>query len=149
MRVTANMRRMIGERRLMRTGAAIKNDSENTKWDDPEYFPGDHDTATLVTSELPDGNHMMVLDIDLPCMLVPSTKEDHYHLYVNKPVSWGQYLNVLQALTDAGIVQEGYNMHTRRRGYGTVRYPGVTKQNEHERIAKAKKTLAEIEPETF
>lgn len=134
MRVTAKMRKMIGERRLLRTGKPIKNDSENTKWDDPEYFPADHSTATLVTSELPDGNHLPVFDIDLPAMLVPSSKPAHFHLYINHPMSWGQYLNILQALTDAGVVQQGYNMHTRRRGYATVRYPGVTKDNEAVRL---------------
>lgn len=134
MRVTAKMRKLIGERKLLRTGAPIKNDSENTKWDDPEYLDADHDTATLVTSTLPDGNHMPVIDIDLPCMLTDSTKPGHHHLYINHPMSWGQYLSILQALTDAGVVQAGYNMHTRRRGYGTVRYPGVTKHNEATRL---------------
>jgi hypothetical protein len=58
-------------------------------------------------------------------------------------MSWGQFLNILQALTDAGVVQPGFNHHSRARGYATVRYPGVTKDNEARRIRNAM-TLGEI-----
>lgn len=146
MRVTQRMRELLGPRRLLRTITPITNTSGES-WDDPEYYEAHHFNATLVTSEV-DGEpgwHMPVIDIDLPCLLTESSKPGHHHLFINKKITWGQYLNILQALTDAGIVQEGYNFHTRRRGYGTVRYPGVTKDNEAQRIGKQQaRALAEI-----
>jgi hypothetical protein len=128
-------REFLGDRILHRTDTAIKNDSEATEWEDPEYLEADEVDATLATSLLPNGNHMPVIDIDLPCMLLPSTKPGHHHLIINKEMTWGQFLNMLQAMTDAGVVQPGFNHHTRRRGRAFIRYPGVTKANEAQRIA--------------
>lgn len=144
----AAIRDTIGDRIMQRTKIAIKNDSEAKEWEDPEYFPAGHDDATLVTSELPNGNHMPVIDLDLTTMLIPSTRPGHYHLYVNREMSWGQFLNMLQAMTDAGVVQDGFNRHTRRRGHATVRYPGVTKENEAERIAEVTGKIEQIKQET-
>lgn len=126
----AAIRDTIGARIMHRTQAPIPKDSAETKHPDPEYFPADHDTATLVTSLLPNGRHMPVIDIDVTSMLLPSSTEGHYHLYINREMTWKQFLKMLKAMTDAGVVQEGYYQHTRRRGRAFVRYPGVTKQNE-------------------
>ena len=146
MRVTAKMRELIGDRLLRRTSAPITNGSDGG-FVDFEMLEAGHDTATVVQSLLPDGDHMPVIDLDLECMLVPSSAAGHYHLYINKAMSFGQFLNILQALTDAGVVQEGYNHFTRQRGYATVRYPGVTKQNELARIRKGRKSLSEFDAE--
>lgn len=130
------IREMIGNRALRRTRTPIAIDSKDPYGGDPVLFPADHDTATLVLSELPTGNHMPVIDIDLPCMLVPSSQPGNFHLYINCAMSWDQYLGILEAMTEAGVVQRGYFEHSRRRGYTSVRYPGVTKANEAERIAE-------------
>lgn len=120
----------IGPRELYRTLTPI---SDSLYEEDPERVKSEHGYATLVSSKLPDGNHMPVIDLDLPCMLVPSSTSGHFHLYINQEMSWGQFLNMLQMMTDAGVVQPGFNRFTRERGQAFVRYPGVTKDNEAQR----------------
>jgi hypothetical protein len=125
----------IGDRELYRTLTPI---SDSLYEVDPERVPSEHGYATLVSSKLPNGNHMPVIDLDLgPSMLVPSSTPGHYHLYLNVEMSFGQMLNMLQAMTDAGVVQPGFNRFSREREQSFVRYPGVTKANEH---------LPELEP---
>jgi hypothetical protein len=138
----------IGARVMNRTEAPVPKDSAETKHPDPEYFPADHDTATLVTSLLPNGRHMPVIDIDMTSMLLPSSTPGHYHLYINQEMTWKQFLKMLKAMTDAGVVQEGFYQHTKRRGRAFVRYPGVTKSNEAERIAETVENIRQLKAET-
>jgi hypothetical protein len=126
----------IGERKMFRTLEPLQQNSEG---DETGFFeigklPATHENATAVTSELPDGSHMPVIDLDLTCMLVPSTQEGHFHLYINKPMEWEKFVAILEALEAAGVVGPGYLRYTKKRGYATVRYPGVTKKSEPERI---------------
>lgn len=90
--------------------------------------------ANLVGSEaqgIP-GYHLPVLDLDFPIHAEPSSTEDHYHLYLNKLITWEQYEAILKAFFDAGLIEEGwYEMSVRRR-QGFVRYPGVRKLPDEE-----------------
>lgn len=79
--------------------------------------------AELVCSDVGDGTHLPVIDLDLPASLVPSGTPGHFHLYIDKAVSWSDYVNVLTALSDAGIVQWGFRDSTVERGFGSVRHP--------------------------
>jgi hypothetical protein len=63
--------------------------------------------ATLVASLLRDGRHAPALDIDLPCRLESSSPR-HYHLYIDKPMSWRAYKKILRAFRHAGIIEDGY-----------------------------------------
>ena len=134
----AEIKHMIGERILHRTSVALDNPkgsaADLSEFDDPDYLAADHDNATLVTSLLPNGNHMPVIDIDHECMLVPSSTPGRFHLYINKEVTKKDYFSVLNALVHAGIVEPGYYAHSLRRRRTFVRYPGVTKHNEAHRI---------------
>lgn len=71
--------------------------------------------------------HRPVIDIDVPIRLVPSTTPGHHHLYIDHDVPYHRYLNILDALADAGIVEPGYVAATRRRGMSFVRLPWVAK----------------------
>lgn len=119
----------IGPRGVYRTVTPI---SDSTYGEDPDRVPSEHGYATLVGSKLENGNHMPAIDLDLPCALVPSSTPGHFHLYINKEMSYGQMLNIIQAMTDAGVVQPGFNRFSRERGESFVRYPGVTKNYERE-----------------
>jgi len=136
---------IIGPRKLFRTVTPI---SDSPYEEDPERVPSEHGYATLVSSMLPNGNHMPVIDLDLDCALVESSTPGHYHLYINQEMSYGQYLNILQALTDAGVVQPGFNRFSRERGQGFVRYPGYTKEDE-KRDSKAAQEAYDDAMETF
>lgn len=52
--------------------------------------------------------HRPVIDIDYPAQLVPSRTPGHYHLYLDKEISWAAYKKVLTALAEAGLIQHGY-----------------------------------------
>ncbi|WP_405057087.1 hypothetical protein OG474_30665 [Kribbella sp. NBC_01505] len=71
--------------------------------------------------------HTLMLDLDVPATLVPSTTPGHSHLYIDIELPWDQVQNILAALTQAGIVEEGYLSASLDRGFTTLRLPWVTK----------------------
>ena len=81
------------------------------------------DEATLVGSLSRDVGwatgaplHMPVIDIDFPIAAVPSKTKGHYHLYLQKSMTWEQYVVLLSALAFAGIIEPGYfNTSIRRK----------------------------------
>ena len=67
------------------------------------------DAAMLLTSHYTHERaiwHRPVIDIDLPVTVVESSPGKH-HLMINKVVGWPEYLRLLFALRDAGIVEPG------------------------------------------
>lgn len=90
--------------------------------------------AALISSELLDpvsqkvnGRHAVAVDIDLPAKLVPSSTPDHYHLYIDKEMSWKQYKKLLRAMVKAGIVEKGYYKASVRYKASYLRLPWVKK----------------------
>lgn len=71
--------------------------------------------------------HKPVLDVDLPCALVPSTTPGHFHLYIDKEMPWNDYIQLLDILAWLGIVEPGYVNAAKSRGATFVRAPGVKK----------------------
>ena len=64
--------------------------------------------ATLISSRCVDGEHAPALDIDFEARLVPSSTPGHYHLFLNKKMSWRKYKRLLRALHKAGIIEYGF-----------------------------------------
>lgn len=89
----------------------------------------DWNEATLVLSKHRDFDnvHWPVLDIDLPCHLIPSTREGHFHLVIEHPMQWHDYKELLVALYNAGIIERGYMEVAKKHGYTSIRRPGVLK----------------------
>lgn len=89
------------------------------------------DDADIVTSQYKDlageERHMIVLDLDCPVALIPSTTWGHSHLYIDMPMSWEKYKAILDALADAEVVERGYAEASKRRGFTCVRLPWVAK----------------------
>lgn len=83
--------------------------------------------SDVVSSEIGDGMHAPAIDIDVPIRAVPSTSEDHWHLYIQKPMTWRAYKRLLRALVEAGIVEEGYYKASVARGGTHLRLPWVRK----------------------
>jgi hypothetical protein len=73
--------------------------------------------------------HMPVLDIDFPAELIPSSTPGHFHLYLNKEITWNSYYQLLSSLSDAGIIEEGYMRAAHHHGGTFVRKPGIYKEN--------------------
>ena len=86
--------------------------------------------ANIVTSYLGGELHAPVLDIDFGAQLIPSSTPGHFHLYFEKAMTWDNYCGLLKALGDVGILEEGYVKASLRRGYSSVRKPGIYKQEE-------------------
>jgi hypothetical protein len=72
-------------------------------------------------------HHKVVLDLDLPAQLIPSSTEGHFHLYIDKEMPWDVYVRLLTALAAAGIIEQGYLSASLERGLTAVRLPWVKK----------------------
>lgn len=102
-----------------------------------ETITADHDVdhpskANLITSKAAEIDgiqyHYPILDIDYEAKLIPSTSPGHYHLYLDKAVTWESYNRLLTALAECGIIQAGFANASKQRGYSAVRLPHVKKQ---------------------
>lgn len=74
--------------------------------------------------------HALVLDIDHPSWLMPSTTPGHFHLYVDVPggITNEKYTTLLTALADAGVIEWGYASASIARGWTSVRLPWIQKE---------------------
>lgn len=106
--------------------------------DDPNQ-PESHRQADLEqahtwSSELVDaegnrtGYHTVMLDIDHPVRVLPSSTQGHYHLYIDVPVGDTEYFTLLDALSLAGIVEEGYVQASKVRAGTHLRLPWIGKE---------------------
>jgi hypothetical protein len=75
----------------------------------------------------PHERHKVVLDIDLPVTVLPSTTAGHHHLFIDHEVAWDDYVNLLEALATCRLIEPGYLYASKQRGYSCVRLPWVKK----------------------
>ena len=118
-------------------GRALRRVEFNTNNEQAGEYNGDNvgevvtdiTEATVVSSDWGVGKyHLPVIDIDTgEVRLVPSSTPGHYHLYIDVPFQWEQYLALLDILVDVGLVQPGYVAAAKRRGHTDVRLPWVKK----------------------
>jgi hypothetical protein len=85
--------------------------------------------ANIMTSEIEGapGYHRVVLDIDMHAELIPSSSPDHFHLVIDKVIEKDKYFELLNALANAGVIEEGYARASLVRGYSAIRVPWVRK----------------------
>lgn len=62
--------------------------------------------------------------------LVPSSSENHFHLYGDRPLTWYVYSGWLNSLAEQGVIGQGYEAVSLARGFTTLRKPGVKKSAE-------------------
>jgi hypothetical protein len=73
---------------------------------------------------VPDDNmHTPVLDIDVPAQLVPSSTPGNHHLFLDVPMTWEQYQKLIDVMAEVGILQPGYVLASKARGFTAVRLP--------------------------
>lgn len=72
--------------------------------------------------------HKPILDIDFEAKLLPSTTEGHYHLFLDKEMSWELYEELLTTLAKCGIIEQGYANASIQRHYSAARLPWVKKE---------------------
>lgn len=85
------------------------------------------DEANLVASLRGDGLHSPAFDIDSPVHVVPSSTPDHYHLYLERPITWRTYRRLLRAFERAGYIENAVYWRSLDRGATFLRLPWVTK----------------------
>lgn len=74
-----------------------------------------------------DDTHRVVLDIDFPAILLPSTTPGHHHLYIDFDMPWANYLKMLKVMAEVGLLEHGYVAACEERGFSAVRLPWVEK----------------------
>lgn len=92
------------------------------------------DDANVVSSNLPDGKHAPIIDLDFPHTYVPSTSDGHAHLYLDVPVSRWRFWALNLGLYLGGVIEKGYFVWSIRRGGNFVRRPGVHKTTAEENV---------------
>ncbi|WDS52143.1 hypothetical protein SEA_UTZCHIPS_37 [Microbacterium phage UtzChips] len=104
-------------------------------------FTDDIEKATVITSRVAGQTatlqkyqgtgyvprHKVILDIDLPAKLVPSSTEGHFHLYIDHEVAWDYYQELLWAMARCGLIEDGYASASVARGHTAARMPWVQK----------------------
>lgn len=84
--------------------------------------------------------HAPALDIDLPVECYESSTPGHYHVLIDRPMTWKRYKKLLKALCKAGIIEEGYYRASLRRG-GTF----LRKKGEKKPAHQVKQNVIELE----
>lgn len=92
-----------------------------------ERHPSPMVDANLVSSLCRDGMHRPVIDLDVSAKLVASSTPGHGHLYIDAPLTWPQYLRLLDVLAEVGLVEAGYVSAARTREATFVRPEWVKK----------------------
>lgn len=77
-----------------------------------------------------DSLHRIVLDIDHDAALIESSTEGHHHLVIDKIIPWNDYVAILDALAQAGVIEIGYYEAAIRRGATWLRAPWTKKEIE-------------------
>lgn len=97
--------------------------------------------AQLVSSVLagqdladPSSIHRLVVDVDVPIRIVPSSTPGHSHLYIDKGMTWDQVRRLLKAFVDAELVEHGYYAASLQRSCTHVRLPWIKKPSGEEHL---------------
>lgn len=88
------------------------------------YQPGPFDAAGVP-------HHGLLLDIDVPAWLIPSSTAGHSHLYVQLAIPDEDLWEFLEAAVKIGLVEPGYVSACKSRGMTSLRAPWVVKGQEH------------------
>lgn len=99
--------------------------------------------AELISSLTPSGKHRPLLDLDIAAAIIPSSTKGHGHLYIDKELTWKQYIKLLNVLADLEIIEPGYRGASIARGYTALRLPWVKKTAKERELDKKKKAAAE------
>lgn len=82
----------------------------------------------LISSITDEGGHMMILDMDFPHHIEPSSTPGHSHLYLDMHMTKLQWVLLMCALRYAGVIELGFFVWSMRRGGNFVRLPGIPKE---------------------
>lgn len=125
-------------RKLATWRISVFKGSEAACTPDDTRTPAPLDQANVVSSLIAPATgpvpttrqHALLIDLDVPAYLVPSSTPGHSHLYVDVAIPEGQYLALLKALADCGVIEAGYYAASRERKATFLRLPWVHKEDQ-------------------
>lgn len=118
----------------------------HTVWEDRDWK--DANLITSKSEDFPWGEyHRPILDIDFEAELVPSSTPGHYHLYLDKLMTWDVYLELLEALAKAGVIQWGFYDGAKLRGATSARLPWIKKGDKKANMLDPDKENRELREE--
>jgi hypothetical protein len=108
----------------------LKWAGESSAGEDCDREAASLDEADIITSHVhgPRDLHTVMLDLDVPAHLVPSSTPGHSHLYIDAPMPWRTYKRLLVALADAGVIEHGYANVSVARRFTALRLPWIKKE---------------------
>lgn len=74
-----------------------------------------------------ESQHVIMLDIDHPAILIPSSTPGHHHLIVNKVLGWSDYRDLLDTMGEVGLIEPGFRDASVERGETFLRPPWIRK----------------------
>lgn len=132
--------------KLVYKKGTLESDSDELEWPlivDEDADPTDANLVTslvkrpvsVFASGVPasgDRKHAVLLDLDIPVVLLPSSSWGNSHLYIEPPVllTDEQLFKLLDVLAECGIIQRGFANASVARGYTALRPPWVDKNDE-------------------
>lgn len=114
---------------------------QGEQFGDPGEIVATEPQANLVSSLTTTMKHAPVLDFDFPCKLVPSAREGHFHLYIDKEINAEQMGHLMDGLYKSGLIEEGF--------YNSYKVKGFTQVRTELAIAKKKQDIARKRKEEF
>ena len=84
--------------------------------------------GSLINDESGPARHAIVLDLDVPAYLVPSSTPGHSHLYIDVEIEEQDYWDLIHRLADLGVVEQGWYYSGLNKGYTAVRLPWIKKK---------------------
>ena len=106
--------------------------STNPGYDGANTPTDDLRRAEIITSEVTGHDkgepiHKVILDIDMNAALIPSSTDGHFHLYIDKELTWSKYEKLLTVLAEVGIIEKGYAGVSKSRKHTAARLPWIKK----------------------
>lgn len=125
-----NLLALIGNLRLFRVTTWDEDSSVTYSQEQREQAPiQDANISTSLREDTsgPVQKHALLIDLDVPAYLVPSSTPGHSHLYVDVCIPEPTYFRLLDVLAEAGVIQHGYANSSKHRGGTALRLPWVKK----------------------
>lgn len=98
--------------------------------------PAQPENAHPQAAGLADDVHLPCLDLDVPARLVPSSSPGCSHLFIDVPVTWEHYEQLLDLLARMGIIEEGFAQASIGRGMTMLRTKPTKPREQIERSAR-------------
>lgn len=82
------------------------------------------------------GHGFVDIFTDRDFAIIPSSTPGHHHLIIDVVNTWQAYSNLLSNLAQCGIIENGYEKASKKRGFTAIRMPWIKKDIQQLQAAK-------------